>query len=514
MPTMKLRDNKWGFDIALDNPFRIFRVLREIAVEAVGEENVVDLSRGDPGYGYSPSVKGRRFYAFLLEIDTMLNHPGSHFVSDNRDDFDTIWEKIQRNAKKIYDPKKAEQLIEDFYFFLTRIEKYASKQGLKWSKRDIIFEMFKYSTVSGGCYHDPKGETLVRLVVADHHNERLGLGIDYNDLLFVWGVSDGIATMFKMLCDPGVGYLNPGDAVVITSPAYSPYRTIMQSRGLIPYSIPVDIATGKVIGNLEELLDNAPKSTKMICLIDPSNPTGFMCDEEMLKKFADFAKKRNALVVSDEVYGDFFFEKKKSVMSFAPERSVMITGRSKIERSTGLRFGEYIVHKEGQKYIGENILNGKMAGNKDFMSLIIACKAPGGINGDFQHTTFVPGPSQYLGISHMIFGEDDRQEYLRRIRVNMESFYETLGLPYNKNLYYSSFDLRAIPSGKKQDLEPEELFVGLAKRGVVYIPENLFFSEEERKSSDHRSYARASVPNLTFSNLQKAAKLTKQYMTE
>ena len=374
--------------------------------------------------------------------------------------------------------------------------------------------MFKYSTVSGGCYHDPKGETLVRMVVANHHNERMDLGIDYNDLVFIRGVSDGIGTIFKTLCDPCVAYLNPGDHVIITSPAYAPYNTIMENRGLIPYGVPIDIATGKVTGDLDEILAKSPKNTKMICLIDPNNPTGFMCNDDVLKKFADFAKKRDVLIVSDEVYGDFFFEKKKSVMTFARERSIVITGRSKIERSTGLRFGEYIVSKEAQKYIAENLLKGKMAGNKDFMSLILSAKAPGGINGEFQHTTFVSGPSQYLGLSHMIFGDDDRQEYLRRIRVNMESFYETLGLTYNKNLYYSSFDLKTIPGSKKQDLEPEELFVGLAKRGVVYIPENLFFSEEERKNLDHRSYARASLPNLTFSNLQTAAKLTKQYMTE
>ena len=62
----KLRDNKWGYDLHLDNPFRIFRHLREVADESVGVENVVDLSRGDPGYGFSPSVRGREFYAFLI----------------------------------------------------------------------------------------------------------------------------------------------------------------------------------------------------------------------------------------------------------------------------------------------------------------------------------------------------------------------------------------------------------------------------------------------------------------
>lgn len=509
---MKLRDNKWGFDLNLDNPFRIFRVLRDLSIEAVGEENIVDLSRGDPGYGFSPSVRGREFFAFLLEIDRLLNHPGQHFVSDNRDNFDTLWEQIQKRAKETYVDKKAEKLLEDFYFFLTRIEKYSNQQGLNWDKRKILFEIFKYSVVSGGSYLDPQGETLVRLVVADHYNQKLGFDIDYQDLIFLNGVSHGIGVIFKILCDEKIGYLKPGDHVMLNSPVYSPYNTILENRGLKAFSIPSDPATGKIVGDIDELLANAPKNLKLICLIDPNNPTGFTNDEEFLKKIAKFAEERDLLIVSDEVYSDFFFERKKSILNFARNRSIVIGGRSKIERCTGLRFGEYIITKEAQKYISETILKGKLDIASDLKQLIIFGKAPGGIRGEFQHVSFVPGPSQYLGVSHMIFGDEDRSEYQRRIRVNMETFYDILGMKYNKNLYYTCFDLMTIPGNKKQGLEPEELFVGLAKKGVVLIPANLFFSESERNGKDYRTYARGSLPNVTFTNLQKAAKLIKEYM--
>ncbi|NIA01980.1 MAG: aminotransferase class I/II-fold pyridoxal phosphate-dependent enzyme [Nitrospirae bacterium] len=511
---MKLRDNKWGFDLKDDNPFRIFRYLRAIADEKLGEENVVDLSRGDPGYGYSPSVHGREFYGFLLEIDQMLNNPGQHFVSDNRDDFDTLWGKIQDLADGVYSAEKAERVKKDFYFFLTRIEKYADAQGLDWDKKKVIFEVFKYSAVSGGSYLDPQGETLVRLVIADHYNKKLDLGIDYSDLILVQGVSHGIGTIFKTLCDGEVGFLQKGDYVMLGSPVYAPYNTINENRGLKTFSIPVDSSTGKVVGDLDEILASAPENLKLICLVDPNNPTGFMSDEEFLKKIAEFARERNALIVSDEVYTDFFYERKHNIMTYARERTIMISGRSKIERSTGLRFGEFVIAKEAQKYIGENILGGRLDIAADLMQLLVFAKAPGEIRGEFQHVTFVTGPSQYLGLSHMIFGDEDRAEYLKRIRINMESFYEILGLPYNKNLYYSCFDLQSIPGFNKEGLEPEELFLGLAKKGVILIPANLFFSEEERGKHDYRTFARGSLPNLTFSNLQKAAKLIKEYVTE
>ncbi|OGJ43280.1 hypothetical protein A3B60_03590 [Candidatus Peregrinibacteria bacterium RIFCSPLOWO2_01_FULL_39_12] len=373
--------------------------------------------------------------------------------------------------------------------------------------------MFKYAACSGGSYLDPQGETLARLVIANHYNERLNLGIDYRDLIFVQGVSHGIGTMFKALCDGKNSFLKPDDTVLISSPVYSPYNTIMENLELNIFSIPMDPQTGLVIGDLDKLLSEAPENVKLICLIDPNNPTGFTCNEEFLKKIAEFAKQRNALIVSDEVYSDFFLSRKKTIMHFARERTIMIGGRSKIERSTGLRFGEFIIAKEAQKYISENILKGHLDIAVDLMQLLIFAKAPGRIRGEFQHVTFVTGPSQYLGVSHVIFGGDDRNEYLRRVRVNMENFYEILGMQYNKNLYYACFDLTEIPGNTKKDIEPEELFYGLAKKGVVLIPSNLFFSESDRKKRDYRTFARGSIPNLTFSNLQKAARLIKEYMT-
>jgi aspartate/methionine/tyrosine aminotransferase len=327
------------------------------------------------------------------------------------------------------------------------------------------------------------------------------------------GVSHGIGTIFKVVCDEKIDFMHGGDYVMMASPVYAPYNTIIENRGLKTFSIPIDSATGKVVGDLDEILAKAPDNLKLICLIDPNNPTGFMNDEDFLKKIAAFAEERNCLIVSDEVYSDFFFERKKNIMHFARERTIMICGRSKIERSTGLRFGEFIIAKEAQKYIAENILGGKLDIASDLMQLLIFAKAPGAIRGEFQHVTFVTGPSQYLGVAHMIFGDEDRAEYLKRIRINMESFYEILELKYHKNLYYACFDLMSIPGCNKEGLEPEELFAGLAKKGVVLIPANMFFSEELRAEKDYRTFARASLPNVTFSNLQKAAKLIREYIT-
>lgn len=373
--------------------------------------------------------------------------------------------------------------------------------------------MFKYSVPAGGSYLDPQGETLVRTIIADHYNKKLSLNINYQDLIFIQGVSHGIGTIFKTLCDEKIGYLQEGDTIMMFSPSYAPYNMSAEHRGLNVYPVPVDSSTGN-IENFDKYLEEAPENTKMICIIDPNNPTGFSFSDEITEKIARFADSRDILIVSDEVYSDFFFERKSNIIKYARNRSIVIGGRSKIERSTGLRFGEYVVTKEANEYIAKTLLRGQLNGNADLKTLLISAKGPGGIDGEFQHTTFVTGPSQYLGASHVLFGNEDREEYLRRIRVNMENFYEILGMKYNKNLYYSNFDLLDIPGNTKEDLPPEQIFYDLAKRGVVLIPSNRFYSEQERQEKDFRLMARASLPNLTFSKLQEAAKVIKKYMTE
>jgi len=45
----KLVDNEYGFSVSDNNPFQVFPYLQKIALESLGPDNVLDLSRGDPG---------------------------------------------------------------------------------------------------------------------------------------------------------------------------------------------------------------------------------------------------------------------------------------------------------------------------------------------------------------------------------------------------------------------------------------------------------------------------------
>lgn len=511
---LRLADNEWGFSVENNNPFRIFRVLQEIARESVGGDKMIDLSRGDPGYGFTPGVRGRRFMGYLLFLDTVFNNTSRRVVTDLKEaDWEKTWEEVETVTRAEYGEEAGKRFLGDLEFFLNEVAGMGKLQGLPYSPFRVFYQLFKYASVSGGTYHDPLGEEVVRVIVAWWHQKTLSTPIDYRDVIFVNGASHAIGDLFKLLGREGIGYLQPGDRALITSPVYAPYNSILDSRGIEVFSLEIDPLTGKIADHSVEEMQSYESPVKLVLLIDPNNPTGFSMDPETLEKIGAFARRKNALIITDEVYSSFFSDK-KTMMDICPERTMRINARSKIERSTGLRFGDVVVCKEGQKYIMENLFKGLPFPPEahTWPELFKCGKAPGSIRGEFQHTTFVPGPSQFLGAAHIVLGEEERQAYREAVAGNMQAFVETLGLPHHGNQYYIIFDMDEVPGANKQGVPAEAKLMELAKRGVIYIPSNLFFSARDRGVKDRQNTLRASVVNTSLLNIKRAATITKEYL--
>lgn len=502
--------DKWEFSVATDNPFAIFTLLQKIAQD--NAVTVIDLSRGDPGYGFTPSVRGRKFFSYLILLDSYLNHDQRRFVDFTENQYEEIMADIIDFTGYSYSKVAADDLIRDLEFFVDSVIGAAKECGLAWSRFDVLKRVFSYCPVSGGSYLDPRGEEITRVVLAGWYKRFIDSPFDHNDLILFNGASHAIGSLFKALGKFGVDYFNSDGALVICSPAYAPYLRSIDNLGIRSFSLSVNPLNGKIpaesLDHLEELKDNV----KAIILIDPNNPTGFSLEAKTLERIAKIAKEKNCMIISDEVYCSFF-PKKKTIMDYAPERTLRIDARSKIERSTGLRFGDLLITETANRFLSENVLKECIGPGRDLKGLLMQAKGPGGVEGEFKHTTFVPGPSQFLGICHMILGETERNAYFESVKENSRIFLKELGLGARENLYYTIFDLNEIEGCNKKDVPVEEKLTELAKRGVVYLPVYLFFSELERKESASLNMVRASVVNTNAANVKKAAEITKKYLT-
>ena len=146
----------------------------------------------------------------------------------------------------------------------------------------------------------------------------------------------------QSLCNCILALVNPGDEVIIPTPAWVSYVEMVKlaegKNVLVPATVEQDFKITPA--QLEAAI--TPK-TKMVMLCSPSNPTGSVYSREELKALADvLAKYPDIIILADEIYehinytGEF-----NSISQFESvrDRVVIVNGVSKAYAMTGWRIG-------------------------------------------------------------------------------------------------------------------------------------------------------------------------------
>ena len=378
---------EYSFSIEETIPFLAFRKLKEIAEKSVGVRNVLDLSQGEPGYGFSPNVRSRQFFSFLAMLDIAFNNhnvdtENNLFFKRKESDLSEIEALVEKVAYAKYATHVAEELVNDWKEFITELERICDAQNLGYSRFDIYYELFKYSNLMGGRYPQPAGHPLLQATMAEEYSKYLGIKVKAHELIGIMGASHGIGATFKALGREGIKYLKRGHTVVMTSPVYAPYNNLFEERGVNVVSISVDPQTGEIDEDDLKKVKNLEKKVRAIILIDPNNPTGFASSDTFLRGIIDIAEEHNSLIITDSVYLRFF-DDTRTICHYpeARKRLIQIDSLSKIERATGVRSGDIYVSDEANEYITNNILqNYFLKKYKNIRHLLFLAKSPGGKN--------------------------------------------------------------------------------------------------------------------------------------
>ncbi|MEA4988638.1 MAG: pyridoxal phosphate-dependent aminotransferase [Anaerovorax sp.] len=149
--------------------------------------------------------------------------------------------------------------------------------------------------------------------------------------------------------------LDPGDEILIPSPYFSAYDDIAKIQGVVIKEVPLKFENAFELkaSDLEKYV--TPK-TKALLVNTPHNPTGAVIGKEELIKIAEFAKKYDLVVISDETYDQFLFEGEHVSLYTLPgmkERTVVINSTSKTFSMTGWRVGYAIGPKEIIRYMNK-----------------------------------------------------------------------------------------------------------------------------------------------------------------
>lgn len=152
---------------------------------------------------------------------------------------------------------------------------------------------------------------------------------DFEDVFVTSGTSGGIFLSILAL-------VNPGDEVLITDPYFVMYKHLVNLVGGVPKYINTYPNFRLKADEIEKQI--TPK-TKVMMLNSPNNPTGVVYSDDELKMAAEIAKKHNLIIISDEIYDVFCYDKKYRSISEFYENTLVLGGFSKSMAMTGWRVG-------------------------------------------------------------------------------------------------------------------------------------------------------------------------------
>ncbi len=198
-----------------------------------------------------------------------------------------------------------------------------------------IIDAAKDALESGFTHYTPSpGIPAVREVIAADMSARLGYEASASNVIVTPG---GKPIMFFTI----LALAEAGDEVIYPNPGFPIYESMIRFAGATP--VPMQLREELDYNpDIDELRSLVSPRTKLIIINSPNNPCGSVIPEKDLEAIAELANEVDAVVLSDEIYKDFYFEGEHVSITKFPgmrERTVVLDGLSKSYAMTGWRIG-------------------------------------------------------------------------------------------------------------------------------------------------------------------------------
>jgi aspartate aminotransferase/aminotransferase len=188
------------------------------------------------------------------------------------------------------------------------------------------------SAIRGGRngYPPSPGLPELRKLVLEHYRHSCGSSCP-EDCLITSGGSGGLTLALLAL-------VNPGDEVLIPDPYFVSYKHLTTICGGTKVFYDTYPHFSVKAAEIEKLV--TPR-TKVLLVMSPGNPTGAALTTEEKRGLADLARRKNLIIISDEVYEIFWYgqEPNLSLSAFYPEGTLAVSGLTKTAAMTGWRLG-------------------------------------------------------------------------------------------------------------------------------------------------------------------------------
>ncbi|KNG94752.1 MalY/PatB family protein [Pseudaestuariivita atlantica] len=192
-----------------------------------------------------------------------------------------------------------------------------------------------------GIYGYFGNETPYREAICWWMAERHGWTVDPASIFTTHGLVNGTG----MCVDT---WTEPGDGVILTTPVYHAFARVIKAAGREVVELELALTDNRYAMDFAAWDAAMTGREKMFILCSPHNPGGRVWTREELQGVADFCKRHDLILVSDEIHNDLVYPGQTHIpMTLVDDsimdRLVMMTATTKTFNIAGAHIGNVIV---------------------------------------------------------------------------------------------------------------------------------------------------------------------------
>lgn len=185
-------------------------------------------------------------------------------------------------------------------------------------------------------YTSPRGLPELLEAAAAEVTRRSRFATEPGEILVAAGATGALGAVIGATVDPG-------EEVLVLAPHWPLITGIVRSFHGVPRQVPFLGVADSAESAVEIVQEAASERTVALYLNTPNNPTSRLIPRSWLAALAEWARRRDLWLISDEVYEDYVFRGEHAYLRpFAPERTFSCYSFSKAYGMAGNRCG-YVV---------------------------------------------------------------------------------------------------------------------------------------------------------------------------
>jgi aspartate/methionine/tyrosine aminotransferase len=206
---------------------------------------------------------------------------------------------------------------------------------------EILDEAARALKENSNQYAPSRGIPQLRQAIADHYGRHFGQQLDPDHVCVTSGATEALGAMI-------LATVEPGDEVIIFTPAYDSYAPMIRRAGGTPREVVLRPPGWSI--DRDALRAAVSSRTRAIIFNNPQNPTGRLFGADELQIVADVVIAHDLTVISDEVWEHVLLHDERftplATLPGMAERTLKAGSAGKIFSLTGWKVGWIIASPE------------------------------------------------------------------------------------------------------------------------------------------------------------------------